>query len=111
MNTDILLIGRLILEYYGPEIEYIQGNNNIVVDSILRFPQNGNENTTQHSTCITENMSEINVIEEFSEGNFAVNFKIIHQYQSKDPILAAKFKTSEYKNVPSVEEVMGILPL
>ena len=46
-NTDIVLILRLILEEYGPEIEYIQGNNNIVADKLSRFPINENQETTQ----------------------------------------------------------------
>ena len=29
-NTNRVLIWRLILEEYGPEIEYIQGNENTV---------------------------------------------------------------------------------
>ena len=31
----------LILEYYGPDIEYIKGEGNIVSDAISRFPLNG----------------------------------------------------------------------
>ena len=49
-NTDRVLICRLILEEYGPDIEYIQGNTNIVADAIYRFTTNGNQETTHEYT-------------------------------------------------------------
>ena len=33
LNTNIVLIWRLILEEYGPDIEYVKGEKNIVVES------------------------------------------------------------------------------
>ena len=63
LNTDILLIGRLIIEYYGPEIEYIQGSKTIVADALSTFPIHGNKETTQESTYKKCIVSEINDIE------------------------------------------------
>ena len=40
----------LILEYYGPEIEYRKVDKNIVTDALSVFPINGNQDTTQEST-------------------------------------------------------------
>ena len=34
LNTDIVLICRLILEEYFTQIEYIQGGKNIISDSL-----------------------------------------------------------------------------
>ena len=45
--TYIVLIWRLILEEYSPEIEYIKGEKNIVADPLSRLPLNGNQETTQ----------------------------------------------------------------
>ena len=42
-NTDMVLRWRLILEEYGPDIEYIQGNNNTVADELSIFLINWNQ--------------------------------------------------------------------
>ena len=49
-NTDKVLIWRLILQEYGPDIEYIKGEKNIVAERLSRIPLNGNQETTQKST-------------------------------------------------------------
>ena len=49
-NRDRLLRWQLILKYYGPHIEYIKGEKNIVADTLSRFPLNGNQETTHNST-------------------------------------------------------------
>ena len=49
-NTDILLIWRLLLEKYGPDVEYIKGEKNIVVYWLSRLPLNGNQDNTQKYT-------------------------------------------------------------
>ena len=49
-NIDRLLIWRLILEEYAPEIEYIKGERNIVAGALLRLPLNGKQETAQKST-------------------------------------------------------------
>ena len=92
LNTNILLILILLLEYYGPEIEYIQGKKNLVADAQSIFTKNDNQNTTQESNYITEIMSEINDIDVLPEGIFPVNLEIIDQYQHKDPSLMYKYK-------------------
>ena len=46
LNTNRVLIWRLILEDYGPDIEYIKGDNNIITDELSRLPLNGNQYTT-----------------------------------------------------------------
>ena len=46
LNTDRLLRCRFILEEYGTDIEYIQGNKNIVEDALSIFPINRNQETT-----------------------------------------------------------------
>ena len=74
---DIVLRWRLIHEYYGPGLEYIQGKNNIGVDLISRLTNTGNKNTTHESHYIMETVSEINDIKELSEGKFPIRFEII----------------------------------
>ena len=43
LNTDRLLILRIILEEYVPDRECIKGENNIVKDGLSRIPFNGNQ--------------------------------------------------------------------
>ena len=49
-DTDIVLRWRLILEDYGPDIEYIKVEKNIVADGLSRITLNGNQETTHKST-------------------------------------------------------------
>ena len=72
-NTDRVLRCRIILEEYGPDIEYIKSDKNIVSDSLSRIPLNGNKYITQKSTDLKEILSEINDIEELTEGTFTIN--------------------------------------
>ena len=59
-NTARVLRWRLILKDYGPDIEYIKGEENIVADALSIFPSNGNQETTQRPTYQKEILSEIN---------------------------------------------------
>ena len=45
-----MLRWRLILEDYGPDIEYIKGEKNIVSDALSIFPLNGNQENTHKSS-------------------------------------------------------------
>ena len=56
-NIDRVLGWRLILEGYGPAIEYIKGEGNIATDVLSRLPNNGNQETTHKKTYTTETMS------------------------------------------------------
>ena len=56
-NTDRVLIWRLIIEDYGPDIEYIKGETNIVAGTLPKLPLNGNEENTQKSTYQKEIVS------------------------------------------------------
>ena len=49
-NTYRVLKWRLILEEYGPDIEYIKGEKNIVSDNLSIFLLNGSQETTQKTT-------------------------------------------------------------
>ena len=57
LNTDRVLRQRLILEEFGPDIEYIKGEENIVSDAISRFTLNGNQETTHQPTNQKEIMT------------------------------------------------------
>ena len=50
MKTLHVFICILILEYYGPNIEYIRSDKNIVANALSRFPMNRNQETTKYFT-------------------------------------------------------------
>ena len=56
-NTDRVLRWRIILEDYGPDIEYIKGENNIVAYRLSRITFNRTQETTQKSTYQKEIVS------------------------------------------------------
>ena len=95
-NTDRVLIWRLILEDYGPNIEYIKGEKNIVADALSRMPSNGNEDITENSIYQKEIVSEINDIEEIPEGTFPMSLKLIAKYQRSEPSLMSKYEDGKY---------------
>ena len=65
-NTNRLLIWRLKLKNYGPNIENIEGNKNKVSDTSSRFPINRNQETTHESTYKELIVLEINDTGELS---------------------------------------------
>ena len=96
-STGKVLRWRLILENYGPDIEYIQGGKSIATDTLSIFPINGNQKTTHEYTYKRENVSEINDTEELPEGNFPINLKLIYLYQPIDTSLMAKYTSGAYQ--------------
>ena len=61
-NTDRVLRWRLILKEYSPDIQYIKGEKEILVDALPIMPLNDNKDTTQKSTYKNQIVSEINYI-------------------------------------------------
>ena len=70
LKTDIVLRWRLIIEYYGPDIEYIKVDKNIVADALSRFTLNGNKCNTHNSTYKRKIVSEINDNEKYLKISF-----------------------------------------
>ena len=97
-NNYCLLQGRLILEEYGPYIQYILGDKSITEDAISRLPKEGIQTSTYESKYTTEIMSGLYDINKLPEGNFPLSFKIMDLYQHKDPYLQAKLKSAKYQN-------------
>ena len=59
MNTNRVLRWILILEKYGPEIDYSQCKKNIAEYPLLQLPNYGNKNNTNKSNYIMEIISEV----------------------------------------------------
>ena len=67
-----MLIWRLVLEEYSKDIEYIQGNKNIVTYLLSRLTINGNQDTTQEFTNKKKFVSEITDTEELPKYIFPI---------------------------------------
>ena len=61
------------------------------------FFLNRNQDSTHNSNYKKEIVSEINDIEEITEGTFLINFKLIKKYQRKYPRLLDKYKEGAYQ--------------
>ena len=97
VNTSRVLRWMPILREYGPYIEYIKGEKNIVADGLSRLTLNGNQETTQKSTYQQEIVSEINDIEELPERSLLNNLILITKYQWLETKIIAKYKNGMYQ--------------
>ena len=77
-NTDQLFQQRLIIEEYGPYIEYILGEKYISGDALLRLPNRGNKQTTHKSAFTMETMLELYDIKEITDDTSPLSFDIIY---------------------------------
>ena len=68
-----------------------------MAETLSRLTINVNQETKHESAYKNEILSEINNIEELSEGIFPINLKLINKYQQKDPSLMDKYKKQMYK--------------
>ena len=81
LKTDTVLIWIHILIGYGPEIDYIQGNNIMVTHLIYLLSIIWKQKTIQESNYTTENVLKIYDINELPEGEFLINLKTNCYYQ------------------------------
>ena len=103
LNTNHVLRWRLIPEQYGPHIEYITGAKQIVADPLSRFPENGNQETTNKSTYTMENMLELYNTKELPYDRFTLSFKLIYCYHQEYPFLTETLNAQNIKRFIFVE--------
>ena len=53
-NSDRVMRGRLYIEEYSPDLQYIKGEKNVVADTLSRLDME--ENTSLQEALITEEM-------------------------------------------------------
>ena len=68
------------------------GQKYTVVDTLSRFPINGNQETKHESKYLVETMSKLFNINGITEGKFPLSFQTIDCYQQEYPILTKKLK-------------------
>ena len=95
-NTDRVLIWIFIFENNGPDIEYINGEKNIVAYALPRYTINRNQETTQEYNYKNETVSEINNTKESTDGTFTMDLKLINHYQRKYSCLKSKYDMGMY---------------
>ena len=81
-TSSRVLCWRLMIEEFGPKIQYIKGSHNTVADALSRLPCS--------EACSTEDLFA--AIQYDPSENFPVSFAIISKYQLKDKHLQASFK-------------------
>ena len=67
-----------------------EGWEKIAADTLSRWTNNGNQETTHEKTYTTETMSELYDIKELPDGTFTLSFNLIDRYQREDPFLTEK---------------------
>ena len=96
-NTERVLRWRLILEEFGPELQYIKGDKNIVADALSRL---GLTKESSIPTSVTQNAELFGSTKQDLPNNlFPVQLKLIQEHQQKDSNLldSAKADTEHFK--------------
>ena len=96
-NTERVMRWRLILEEYGPELNYIKGVKNVVADALSRLGMK-DENPPDCDALFTNVVFSNEEKEELPDDAFPLVFKQIMEAQQKDKALLKKLEQhSEYR--------------
>ena len=85
-NTERVMRWRLVLEEFGPELNYIKGENNVVADALSRLDMDNNREILN----LTEAAGYDD--EDLPSGSFPIRYSAIRKEQQKDKVLMAKLK-------------------
>ena len=97
-NTDRVIRWRLIMEEYGPELKYIQGEKNVVADALSRLDLGESPAFSSKTEQINFYHEEIfNNLHEYPEDVMPIEFGYIQAHQKEDPELQEKLKDDKYK--------------
>ena len=79
---------RLLIEEFGPKIEYIKGSKNSVADALSRLERADEEHHEQGSVpTVLETNAEAFNLEELDADTFPLAYESIHRYQQEDTTL------------------------
>ena len=87
-NTERVMRWRLVLEEFGPELNYIKGENNIVTDALSRLDMD----TDKEIFNLTEAAGYDS--DDLLPGAFPIRYADIQKFQQKDLSLQAKLKNN-----------------
>ena len=91
---------RLLLEEYGPEIEYIKGPKNVAADSMSRLTKQGN---------IVDDVDAVLPFVQVDENIFPVHLKEIQAKQAKGRDLRQKIKENPSHFQKTVVEQVKVI--
>ena len=94
-NTDRVMQWQLILEEYGPELEYLEGKKNTVADAMSRLPKLNEElieKTTPGNPEYEMMLAELAALDDI---HCPVNLKLIQDEQQKDQDLMQVIKVKK----------------
>jgi hypothetical protein len=91
-NTERVMRWRLILEEFGPQLNYIKGEKNIVADALSRLDiQSSPNNATEEHMAECYGLSKSDLPADI----FPVQFKLIQAEQQKDKQLLTHVKNNK----------------
>ena len=93
-TTERVLRWRLLLEEYGPVIEYVKGIHNDAADALSRLPLI--DSAESESKITKEMLSESYSVDKLDADTFPLTYRMIDKYQRKDKNLIAKLKSATY---------------
>ena len=106
-NTDRVMRWRLICEEYGPKLEYIKGQKNVVADALSRLdlepPVESECDPTVLEHPTTRALAEAfgHTRDEEHESDIPVSFKLIQKEQQTDKSLLQKARKSDKYQIHS----------
>lgn len=87
-NTERVMRWRLLIEEFGPKIEYTKGSKNSVADALSRLERADEEHHEQGSVpTVLETNAEAFNLEELDADTFPLAYESIHRYQQEDTTL------------------------
>ena len=96
-NTERVMQWRLVLEEYGPELNYIKGENNVVADALSRLDIIQEEDQNPEQPPDQLQMAELLGLdkEDLPEDAYPLRYSTIEKYQQKDQELIEKAKKNK----------------
>ena len=104
-NSSRVMRWRLLIEEFGPELEYIKGQKNIVADALSRLDIAPSKTASTYEQLMTSNAecyaSEVTL----PSTVYPVSFQLIHKFQNEDTKLQQILK--DEKSVYQLKEFRG----
>jgi len=93
-NTERVMRWRLILEEYGPELEYIKGEHNVVADALSCLDMQPNERDKRDLEPDSSYLAKLYGAEEVNlpDNAYPLKFSLIDEFQKLDKELLRKAK-------------------
>ena len=105
-NSNRVMRWRLLIEEYGPDIQHLPGEHNIVADALSRLDINPakllNELSFSHCAAVDESnykadeLADLYTVDKLPDNLYPLKYSVIDKYQQKDPKLLNKLNKGIY---------------